>query len=1219
LSCPECGETGTADVTRKSASDLHAVTMEDDDTDDPPAPPPQGGHSGKPLAAEGAERSLTPSLIRVLGRVLDTIPAQINVKDSERRYIFVNRFLYEYYGEQPTTVLGKTAEEIMPPDEAEAVRQSDLQVLETGRPTGMQELEDDDLEDRRHHWLIGKWPLLGPGGKATNIITVAFDITELHDAREASAERVRMMQRVTSQAPLILLKTVLWPDGTVTIPFLEGRLVGEFPIDRAMVEEDASLLTQVIHPDDRQNVIDAWNQAAQQGRRFTCEFRAFTRLGEERWLSANASQRREDDGRIIVDEVIVDITELRAARQLAEESEEQLLSLARNVPGLIARCVTRPDGSSVIPFISGDFIETLQIDPEEVRHDGAMAWKALAPEENEALSQAWERSLATFTPFEHTFRCIDPQGETIWIRTRSRHRRQDNGDIVSDTLCIDITDEKRAELELQRERELFQSIASHLPGLIFRRTIAPDGTSRYDYIQGALLDRLAVDRAKVAASPDLLWQHFNSATDACVGPTMAEGIARLEPYRMLLRCRPVDSHDDMFVEVTSTPHQSQAGIVIDGIAVDVTARVAAENEAREQRMLLQQVIDAVPAAINVKDAQGRIELANRTLADYYGVTPAELLWDAGLDIKDSPHDDAQTREWDAWVLQSGAVSDAREYAYIDSEGRTRHWLGKKSPLHNPATGKADRIVTVSLDVSDRVMAEERARQHVEQLRSVAASIPGAILRWHRQDNHITQEFAAGQFVENRQIDGTSTGGAIGDLWPSLMAEDAEALDRALGDPGATRGVLEDELRMRVGDETRWVKLFGSHRTNGHGGPAWDIIVLDATESKRYEEQLGIAQKMDAIGNLTGGIAHDFNNVLAVVVANLDLLLDMGLPDEEAREITNSALRAAERGAELTGRLLAFARSQPTEPRVFDCGAQIEGLISFLHRSLGPEITLDLRRSATPAPVDVDPGQFENALMNLMVNARDAMDGRGHIVVESTPVILEAADHLPASLAPGHYAVVTVSDNGSGMSPEVQRRAFEPLFTTKSQGRGTGFGLPMVYNFARQAGGLITLYSEPGHGTTARLYLPLSNSAKEKPKEAGGAEASFPVSRGELCVLLVDDNADARKALARQLARQGFLVAEAENASQALALAEHEEVIDLLITDVIMPGALNGAELADRLRESRPDLPTLLTTGYSADVLAERKLARGDYELLSKPFRESELLAAVARLLEKRQA
>ncbi|MDA1070813.1 MAG: PAS domain-containing protein [Proteobacteria bacterium] len=1186
--------------------------MDNDDTQERPDRQAVARRHG---SGQGTEQNLTPGLMRILTRVMDTIPTQINVKDSQRRYIFVNRGLFEYYGDEPDYTLGKTAEDFMAPEQAAEVTAGDRAVLESGRPTGMKEHTDVDLQGRTRHWLVGKWPLTDAAGSVANIITVAFDITELHQARKAGAEHERMLGTVTSQAPLILLKTILWPDGTATIPFIAGRLVDAFRIDREAISTDARFMAELIHPDDRADVIDRWRRAIRAGENYACEFRAVAATGEIRWLSDNASQRFEDDGRIVVDEVIVDVTELHRARQLARQSEDQLISLARNVPGLISRHVTTSDSAS-IPFLSADFAQRMAIDPEAARTDAAELWRHIHPDDRPVFTKAWRDSQETLSPFDHTCRFVGPLGEVSWYRSRCLHRRMDNGDIVSDMLAIDVTEEKRAELELQRERELFQSVASHLPGLIFRRITLDDGTMRYDYIEGALLDRLGLDRVLVRRDPEVLWQHFTSVSAASARAVLLESQATLKPYTLLLRCRPPGAGEDLYIEVTGTPRTSAAGIVVDGIAVDVTARTRAETDARDQRLLLQQVIDAVPAAINVKNRLGQIELANQTLADCYGVSPAELLWDAARQIEDPPQDEATTREWDEAVMRTGVVSDAREHAYVDQEGRTRHWLGKKSPLRNPETGIVERVVTVSLDVTDRVVAEERARHNVELLRSVAANIPGAVLRWHLDGDHrITQEFAAGRMVQGGHIDGARTSGRLAEIWPRLLAEDAARLGSALEGTAGERATIELDLRMRAGEETRWTKLYGSRRADREDStPAWDIIVLDATESKRYEEQLRIAQKMDAIGNLTGGIAHDFNNILAVIVANLDLLLDLGPHEEEGREVAQAALRAAERGAELTGRLLTFARNQPAEPRTFDCAGHIDGFLSFMHRSLGPEIELDLRRGSQVPFVNVDPGQFENALMNLVVNARDAMDGRGRIVIASEVVTLGPEDQLPALLEPGRYAVVSVTDSGAGMAPEVQRRAFEPLFTTKSQGRGTGYGLPMVYNFAKQAGGLVTLYSEPGLGTTVRIYLPspLASEEATAPQPAPCSPATQGLAAAR--VLLVDDNVEARTALARQLARQGIEVLQAGDAAEALALARRDTGIDLLITDIIMPGDMNGAELADLLREQRPELPILLTSGYSSDALAERRLTRGHYELLNKPFRERELLAAVGRLL-----
>jgi len=1174
---------------------------------------------------------------------------------------------------------------------------------------------------------------------------VLIDITGLHEARQAAEEHRLQVEAITSRAPVMLAERVQRPDGTYRIPFVSGRIAEELGLDTASLARDGSGTMVNVHPDDRERIRALWQHSLTTLQPYTAEFRLIAHDGKERWVNSRATHRRDDDGTIHSTEVVVDISELQAVREQAQERQHQLDSLARNVPGAIARVLTRPDGTTVIPYLSENFAVRMGIDVEEAARDGGALWRRVHPDDQETVDRQWAQSLESLQPFDSTFRFVTPDGEVLWYRSISVHHKQESGTIVSDTLTIDVTDEKQAALELQHERETHRSVTDHIRGVLYRRVDLPDGTRRYDYIEGGLLGILQIDAEAVKRNPDVLWGPFDLDDQEMTPAMIAEKVRELQPYSFVLRCRPPGATEDLHIEMSATPRRMDDGtIVTDGIALDVTPRVLAETGARAQRTLLQQVIDAMPAAINVKDREGRIELANRTLADYYGVAPEDMLGETSASIEDSPEEDAETQAWDRVVFESGEISSAREQNFVDAMGHRSYWLGRKSPLFNPLTGEVDRVVTVSLNitdriaaehraddvqvrldsiaenlpgmilrrihhpdgtitypyaagrmaaeigispegtakprawdmmvsedrermigdlkrmvetmeplevlnryiaddgslqwvrnisqprrlddgtivsdaillnVTDRVSAEERAREHVELLRSVAANIPGAVLRWRVSADHIVnQEFAAGSFVEAGLIDGARTSGTLAQIWPGLVAPDLHKLTTALHAPANGRGI-ELELRMRVNDETRWIKLFGNRRAGPEGQSAWDVIVMDATESKRYEEQLRIAQKMDAIGNLTGGIAHDFNNILAVIVANLDLLLDLAPLEKESRQVADAALHAAERGAELTNRLLAFARNQPTEPGTFDCDERIDSFVGFIRRSLGAEINLDLRRSPERVVVNVDPGQFENALMNLVVNARDAMDGRGTIVIENNVVNLSPLDQSPAELKPGSYAVISITDAGAGMSPEVQRRAFEPLFTTKSQGRGTGFGLPMVYNFAKQAGGIVTLYSEPGHGTTARLYLPVhlgDDSIDPALQEAAAGPALMP--EGDVRILLVDDNSEARTALASQLKRHGLTIMEAHNASQALAIAEYEEKIDLLITDVIMPGTMNGAELADRLHESRPGLPILLITGYSSRALAEREMTRGHYEMLGKPFRERELMAVVARLL-----
>jgi len=297
----------------------------------------------------------------------------------------------------------------------------------------------------------------------------------------------------------------------------------------------------------------------------------------------------------------------------------------------------------------------------------------------------------------------------------------------------------------------------------------------------------------------------------------------------------------------------------------------------------------------------------------------------------------------------------------------------------------------------------------------------------------------------------------------------------------------------------------------------------------------------------------------------------------------------------------------------DCNERIRAFAELIGRTLGPEIALDLRLAEDSGPVVVDPALFDAALMNLALNARDAQDGRGRIILQTQTAEFEPDDVRPPELAPGAYLVVSVTDFGSGMPPEVQRRAFEPLFTTKKDGRGTGFGLPMVYGFAKQAGGVATLYSEPGRGTTVRIYLPLP----EESARAESAEQPLPAEpepAGGGSVLIVDDNEAARRVLARQLERRGFEVTEASDAAAALAVFGDGTGFDLLISDVVMPGAMGGSDLADRLVGLKPSLKVLLISGYPADALEDSPDARACYELIAKPYRQRVMLARIARLL-----
>jgi len=383
-------------------------------------------------------------------------------------------------------------------------------------------------------------------------------------------------------------------------------------------------------------------------------------------------------------------------------------------------------------------------------------------------------------------------------------------------------------------------------------------------------------------------------------------------------------------------------------------------------------------------------------------------------------------------------------------------------------------------------------------------------------------------------------------------------------------------------------------------------------ARQTEEQLRQAQKMEAIGNLTGGLAHDFNNLLAIVIGNLDILVDRKKGDADVKELGGEALDAALRGADLTQRLLAFARRQPLQPRPVDLNALVTELTKLLRRTLGEniEITLDLDPDLWLTVVD--PSQLDAALTNLATNARDAMpDGGSLIVVTGNRRLDEdyAAQH--ADVRPGEYAMIEVSDTGDGMTHELMQRVFEPFFTTKEEGKGTGLGLSMVYGFIKQSGGHVNVYSEPGIGTTFRLYLPRDETARAAGAATTATEAV--AGHGE-SVLAVEDNASLRRVVVRQLRELGYQVMEAENAAAAMKVLEREPV-DLLFTDVIMIGGASGIELAREALARWPDLKVLITSGFPETKLNGNGRAAIPARLLNKPFRKEDLARAIREALE----
>jgi PAS domain S-box-containing protein len=425
-----------------------------------------------------------------------------------------------------------------------------------------------------------------------------------------------------------------------------------------------------------------------------------------------------------------------------------------------------------------------------------------------------------------------------------------------------------------------------------------------------------------------------------------------------------------------------------------------------------------------------------------------------------------------------------------------------------------------------------------------------------------------------------------------------------------------EVMGRRKDGTTFPMELAVGETRQGGSQTFVGIVRDLTErheAEKQREQLRQAQKMEAVGQLTGGLAHDFNNLLAIIIGNLDLLRELRHDDPVTDELVSDALESGLRGADLTRRLLAFARRQPLQPEQIEINDVIGGIVKLLTRTLGENISIELALAPNAWPVQIDRGQFEAAIANLATNARDAMPRGGALLIGTRNGRLdEAYAAIHTDVTAGDYVVVEISDSGSGMPPEILGHIFEPFFTTKGQGKGTGLGLSMVFGFMKQSGGHITVYSEAGKGTTFRLYLPrLSNTARnsdERPE-------TLASRGGNETILVVEDNASLRRIVLRQLSEAGYRVLDAPDAQAAMEIIASPEPIDMLLTDIVMPGDMDGRDLAHAAVARRPMLKTLLTSGFPEVRWGGSGTPRPGSRLLIKPYRKDELRRTVREVLD----
>jgi PAS domain S-box-containing protein len=622
--------------------------------------------------------------------------------------------------------------------------------------------------------------------------------------------------------------------------------------------------------------------------------------------------------------------------------------------------------------------------------------------------------------------------------------------------------------------------------------------------------------------------------------------------------------------------------------------------------------DLLPVMTAFIDRDERYRFINKALSEWLEVPRRDMIGRTMAEVLGEENYASRKPMLDA------AMAGEREYFAATFEHKTRGTLAAQTeyvPWVNPVTGAIDGVVIVVADITEQRATEKALRESEERFRRIANSAP--VMMW------VTRLDRVRDFVNEAYIQFTGLPEEEArtlDWRERIHPEDHDRIvaESIAGEASGLRFTLEGRY-LRADGDWRWLRSVSQPRFGPDGelvgfiGVATDITLAKEAELELREqverqtgelvhaqEQLRQSQKMEALGQLTGGIAHDFNNLLTVVVGGLDIIVK-NADDERLKRYAENALAAAERGARLTGQLLAFSRVQRLEVRPTQVAPLIQNMRPLLRNVLGPGITKQFDLDEDAMPVMADPTQLEVAVLNLAINARDAMPDGGVLSFASRKV--EVTGDL--ELDDGTYIELTISDTGAGMSDDVAARAFEPFFTTKEVGKGTGLGLSMVYGMARQSGGTARIESAPGGGTAVKLFF--REAEGEAVVEGVVEEAKHAKGRTKpASVLVIDDDPDVRGFVAATLGEQGYKVRQASDGRHGLAEIARETP-DLVVLDFIMPG-LSGAEVANRILEKQPDLPILFVSGYSETEAVKRVAPNAP--LLAKPFRADALDKAV---------
>lgn len=1092
-------------------------------------------------------------------------------------------------------------------------------------------------------------------GSSLRDMVGALDATvdALHRSNARIDDREHQLRLISEHAPVML-----WMSDEA------GRCIHLNAAQRAFWNAPESLegfdFASLIHPDDAARVLATTVDAGQRQAPFEIEGRYLRYDGQWRVLHTDAHPRIHAGGAFGgMIGVNIDVTEARAAEAALRESEARFRLMADTAPSPV--WMTNPEAK--VEFVNAALVEFYGQPADSILGD---VWKmAIHPEDRAEVEAAMASARPDRQPYGFEARFQRADGVWRWMRISVKPRFAGDGVFLGYVgMSFDTTETREAldALERQERRQTFLlALVDRLRDLTSPEEVILEVERALGVELGA--DRVGygvVDQGRGLVSMTRDWtagvvsaQGEFSLADlgADLISDLAEGqvisiadvgtdartrdaldvFQRLET-RALMRAPVIRSgglRAFLYAHHSTVRDWTRAETALLQEVADRTwteiERTRAEAEVRESEQRFRAIADTAPVLIWVTQQDRTRAFVNQAYVAYNGGSYEEArLADWRAIIHPDDHERVLQESLDGEASREPFSMEAR---YLRHDGEYR-WLKSFSRPRLGADGEVIGFVGVAFDVTDIRDAQSRLLESETRFRTVADSAPALI--W-MLDADARPSFANRRY---RTFFDVETEDQIADAWRRMIhPDDAADFTAAFNTAFEHRDRFESLIRIHhpaLGE--RWLRCEGLARFDGSGAfQGYVGANIDVTEAKRAEEDLKRinelleervgealaekakaeadlmhAQRMEAVGRLTGGVAHDFNNLLTVVIGALDIMLRSPNDAAKRQKLGEAALAAARRGEGLTHQLLAFSRRQALRPEAVDLNVQIRESEPLLRRAVGEAVEFKLKLRRGGARVSVDPSQFEAALLNLVVNARDAVGDRGRITVQTLSCAVDAGE-VP-DLPPGEYVCVSVSDNGAGMSPEVIARVFEPFFTTKAVGKGTGLGLSQVYGFARQSGGAARISSTVGEGTEIKLYLP-PQAGPGAAVEAGPG-AARPMAAGRRLLLVEDDVSVAAVAL-ELLEGLGLEVRAVETAPQALDLLKRER-FDMMLSDVVMPGGMTGIELARACGRDYPDMRVVLTSGYAGEDV-DAALADAPWPFLRKPYSGEQLAHVLGEL------